>query len=83
MNIRAIPGPVRPALNQWLHKWNPLRAVSRAFDQRDERQACRRRATLGRRGWLVSWDQEPDGQWRARLSGPDVLHTIERVSRTR
>jgi hypothetical protein len=50
---------------------------------RDERHARRRRTQYGRRGWLVSWHLDPDGGWRARLSGPRAVRTIERSAPTR
>jgi hypothetical protein len=55
----------------------------RAVDLVDERLARARRESLGRRGLLVSWHPEPDGSWRARLSGPGEMRTIERSARTR
>lgn len=53
------------------------------LDRLDERLARARREAFGRRAWLLSWHREPDGSWRARLSGPDLERTVERTARTR
>jgi hypothetical protein len=66
-----------------LRHLTPARLLAWAGDGHDERRAERRRAELGRQGWLVSWLREPDGGWRARLSGPHTVRTIERTARTR
>jgi hypothetical protein len=61
----------------------PYRLVARAIDLLDERRARRRREAFGRRRWLLSWHRDPDGRWRARLSGPEAPRTVERTSGTR
>lgn len=55
----------------------------RVIDVLDERAAQRLQGTLGRRRWLVSWQRDANGRWRARLSGPELIHTIERTGGTR
>jgi hypothetical protein len=57
--------------------------VNRALDRWDERQARRLRGSLGPRGWLVSWHADAERGWRARLSGPGLVVTIERTAPTR
>lgn len=59
------------------------RYLTEAFDRFDERRACGRRERLGRRWWLLSWQREGRGLWMARLSGPEVMDTIERSGLTR
>ncbi len=53
----------------------------------DERRALRLRTRLGQRRWLVSWQWQPEGQgtgrWRARLSCPSLVWTLERMGKTR
>jgi hypothetical protein len=61
----------------------PARLADWAFGTLDERRARRLREELGRRRWLVSWQRDPDGRWRARLSGPETPRTVERTARTR
>lgn len=76
-----VPAPFR-RLHALLRSW-PGRLVARVVDLLDERIARRRREEFGRRGWLLSWQREPDGRWKARLSGPEAVHTIERTATTR
>jgi hypothetical protein len=52
-------------------------------DRLDERHARRLRAAFGRRRWIVSWHLEDLGRWRARLSCPALVSTLERTGRTR
>jgi hypothetical protein len=61
----------------------PFRLVKHVLDALDERRARRLRDEFGRRLWLLSWHQQPDRRWRARLSGPGLVCTIERSARTR
>jgi hypothetical protein len=63
-------GPLRPPWH-WV------------FDRLDERRARRRRLALGKRQWLVSWERAVDGGWRARLSCPSLVSTLERTGKTR
>ena len=49
----------------------------------DERVARQRRRELGERLWLLSWQRDPDGRWRARLSCPELPRTVERTGWTR
>ncbi len=67
------------------HRWpQPLRSPLRwLIDRLDERAARRLRLALGRDRWLVSWQREIDGRWRARLSCPLMSTTLERTGRTR
>ena len=60
-----------------------LRWVGGILDRRDERLACMLREEYGRRRRLLSWTKDPDGLWRARISGPGVERTLERTGRTR
>jgi hypothetical protein len=53
------------------------------FDRVDERRARRLRCRLGQRRWLLSWQQQSDGRWLARLSCPALVVTLERAGRTR
>src|SRR5438128_2094524 len=61
----------------------PVRLVVAIVDFMDERVARRHRRVFGRRRLLLSWQREPDGRWKARLSGPGLVHTIERTGRSR
>lgn len=65
-----------------LARWAGRRAAE-AADALDEWGARRHRRAFGRRRLLLSWHRDADGSWRARLSGPGVLHTIERTAPTR
>jgi hypothetical protein len=69
----------------WKHQRpQPLRSPLRwLIDRLDERTARRLRRVLGQDRWLVSWQRENDGFWRARLSCPLVSTTLERTGRTR
>lgn len=60
-----------------------FRPLAGALDLLDERLARRFRRRFGRRQRLLSWHREPDGRWRARLSCPDVVRTVERTASTR
>lgn len=53
------------------------------YNRRDEEHARFRRAVLGRRQWLVSWEERGDGRWLARVSCPQLPMTIERSGNTR
>jgi hypothetical protein len=53
------------------------------LDRFDESLARRQRVALGRRRLVLSWHPEPGGGWRARLSGPATVVTIERPARSR
>ena len=67
-----------------LCEWLAFTTVpARFLDWLDDRLARHRRHDFGRRSWLLSWSREPEGTWRARLSGPDLERTIERSARTR
>ncbi len=66
-----------------LLKFGPGPLVARLIDRADERLARRRRESFGRRHWLLSWQRESDGRWKARLSGPETVHTVERTATTR
>jgi hypothetical protein len=90
----AAPGPLARGLfplaarvwrriNRLLSVLAPVRLVAAAADALDERGARRRRRELGRRGLLLSWQREPDGRWKARLSGPGLVQTLERTGRSR
>ncbi len=88
---RAVPRFLPTGLWAWF-EWlrrvvgalaRPLRAGLRRLDFDDERRALRVRETLGKRLCLVSWGREPDGTWRARLSGPGLVVTMERTARGR
>jgi len=61
--------------------------VSWIVDSVDERRALRLRNRFGQRRWLVSWQWQPEGQgtgrWRARLSCPSLVFTLERMGKTR
>jgi hypothetical protein len=61
--------------------------VSWIVDSVDERRALRLRNSFGQRRWLVSWQWQPEdqgtGRWRARLSCPDLVFTLERMGKTR
>ena len=61
----------------------PWDCFSGAVDWLDERAALRKRRAFGKRGWLLSWYLGADRRWRARLSGPEIVHTIERSGPTR
>jgi hypothetical protein len=63
-----------------LLSWAP---VARSLDRLDEAAARRYQAALGARRWVVSWHPEPGGGWRARLSGPQAIATVERSAPTR
>jgi hypothetical protein len=52
-------------------------------DRLDERGARRLRHVLGQDRWLVSWERADDGRWRARLSCPVLITTLERTGRSR
>jgi hypothetical protein len=60
-----------------------LRWIGAILDRRDERLACVLREEYGQRRRLLSWTRDPDGLWRARISGPGVVRTLERTGRTR
>jgi hypothetical protein len=55
------------------------------IDRVDERHARQIRIRFGQRRWLVSWhrDKVKVGHWRARLSCPLILFTLERTGKTR
>ena len=53
------------------------------LDRDDERRAREMRQSLGSRRCLVSWERQHDGLWRARLSGPRIVVTIERTAKSR
>ena len=78
---------VTSAVSSFRHVWNallyPFRLWNRGLDDLDERRARGLRADLGRRRCLVSWHHVPEGGWRARLSGPGLVVTIERSARRR
>ena len=78
---------VSSGLSHSRYVWSPLlfpfRLWSRGLDDLDERRARRLRADLGQRRCLVSWHRLPEGAWRARLSGPGLVVTIERSARRR
>jgi hypothetical protein len=63
--------------------------VSWIVDSVDERRALRLRTRFGQRRWLVSWEWQPEapgaerGRWRARLSCPSLVFTLERTGKTR
>ena len=61
--------------------------VSWIVDSVDERRALRLRTNFGQRRWLVSWQRQPEAQgtrgWRARLSCPALVFTLERMGKTR
>ena len=61
----------------------PFIPRTRVLDRDDERRAQRLRQALGLRRCLVSWELQRDGQWKARLSGPGLVITIERTARGR
>jgi hypothetical protein len=67
--LRALTGEFRMPL--WL------------MDLADERRAPRSREAFGRRGWLLTWQRDADGRWRARLSSPGVPRTVERTASSR
>ena len=62
---------------------SPLWPGLHRLDQDDERRARLMRETLGHRLYLVSWEHQPDGLWMARLSGPGLVVTIERIEKSR
>jgi len=74
---------VEPWLLSPLSRLGPGWPLAWLFDGRDERLARRCRAEFGARGWLVSWHRDPDGGWRARVSGRPAVRTIERSAPTR
>ncbi len=53
------------------------------LDRKDECRARQMRQSLGLRRCVVSWERQHDGQWRARLSGPRIVVTIERTAKSR
>jgi len=53
------------------------------LDRLDEGRARRLRVRLGKRLWLVSWNRHGDGLWRARLSCPSLVSTLERTATSR
>jgi hypothetical protein len=61
----------------------PYTLVMLLLDRIDEYRARRLRIRFGRKRWLLSWQPDPDGRWRARLSGPGLARTIERTAGTR
>jgi hypothetical protein len=61
----------------------PYRLVLRFSDRIDERRARDRRRVFGRRLVILSWHRGSDGLWKARLSGPGLVCTIERSAPTR
>jgi hypothetical protein len=62
---------------------NPWPLTRALLDRSDERRARRLRARFGPLGRLLSWQPEPTGGWRSRLSSPGLVYTIERVGATR
>jgi hypothetical protein len=81
--FRGLSSRLRRGLSRFVNRFRPLRAVAGLLDGWDERAARRLRESLGKRGRLVSWSREADGRWRARISGPGVVRTLERTGRTR
>lgn len=61
----------------------PRRFLDALRDELDGELARRYRRALGKRRWLVSWAEEADGLWLARLSGPEYPDTVERTGRSR
>lgn len=85
---QILPARVRPLAARAARaalRWGafPGSIVRAVWDRLDERRARRRRARLGRRLWLVSWQRGDGGGWWARLSSPSLLYTLERTGRTR
>ena len=61
----------------------PFDFAFRVIDRRDEAFARRMRDELGRNNCLLSWRQDADSRWRARLSCSELSRTIERTAWTR
>ena len=61
----------------------PFRWIGGIFDRRDERRARKLRLEFGRRLRILSWQRVRSGTWQARLSGPGLDHTLERIGSTR
>ena len=88
LSTHTILGPPQPARYADLQTntarpRGPARSLFAAFDRLDEYFATKRRQSLGRRRWLLSWTPTDDGRWLARLSAPGVARTIERAADTR
>ncbi len=53
------------------------------LDQMDLRKACRTRTEYGKVRWLVSWYEQQDGFWLARLSCDRYPETVEGIGQSR
>lgn len=56
---------------------------SEAMEKADVIRASRIRNEYGRVAWLVSWHEQENGLWLARLSAPKVEETIEALAQSR
>lgn len=63
--------------------FEPSQKFDAIRDWRDDIAARRKRVSLGLDRMLISWSQEADGRWLARLSGPSVTETIETYGKSR
>ncbi|GAC1469672.1 MAG: hypothetical protein NVSMB9_13740 [Isosphaeraceae bacterium] len=81
--LRWVAEGVRLGLTLAEKHFHPYWFLVRFLDRRDERQACSHREEFGGRRWVLSWHRRSDGLWTARLSGPEVVRTLERTARTR
>ena len=61
----------------------PFRWIGGILDRRDERRARKLRLEYGRRLRILSWQRMRCGTWQARLSGPGLDRTVERIGSTR
>lgn len=81
--MRRLADAARDWLSLFRLAAGMLPVPTRLLDRLDERLACSRRRSFGRRSCVLSWQRESDGSWRARLSAPDLPRTIERLAHTR
>jgi len=59
------------------------KVYTQAMDQVDQARAVRLRTEYGRVKWLVSWYEQEDGFWLARLSCPSYDETVEALGQSR
>ncbi|MFM7316568.1 MAG: hypothetical protein ACKO85_14140 [Isosphaeraceae bacterium] len=57
--------------------------TAEVLDQMDHRKACRMRTEYGKVRWLVSWYEQEDGIWLARLSCDRYPETVEGIGQSR
>lgn len=66
-----------------MEKTERQKKFSEVMDNVDLARAVRMRGEYGQVKWLVSWHDQGDGLWLARISTPGIEDTVEALGQSR